>query len=466
MNVTFTPEEKGVESLARQIRLTGRAFPLFDVAQLVLKRPDRFVVEVSVKKNPEGKIEQPLFLCSLDDTVWLSADEAVRHVLRRHFDTFYQAERTPTEPPKGTYTFVAQCGLSGVVLGPPNYHDYQSKLTKLHTERFGRMPFDVFKSKVRIVRDEAVVKKWIDDQSWKTEFICLNLPEAIRLASREDVEAHFRATHFANIISEVERVVLTTPVSRADSAPALVGFLRRSMDDQRRFPLRVVTTLSQQFASHGLQFFKVNKSITHVSVARPRYLDLETTPVSDGVLKIVQFIQGQPGCTRRKLVDALAPRAPQPPAAVPAAAPNAEGQSATPPSEPEPTPEQTALVGDLHWLIHQGHVIEFANGKMELAKKPLPRPPKPEPKPAAAAPPAESAAPEATPPAEAAPTDAVPAASDAPEAESSPDAPQDLPPLAASAPESAPIADSAPIEPIPAPSDPAVIPPPVEPQAS
>jgi hypothetical protein len=36
------------------------------------------------------------------------------------------------------------------------------------------------------------------------------------------------------------------------------------------------------------------------------------------------------------------------------------------------------VIGDLHWLIHQGHVIEFANGVMDTAKKPLPRPPKPE----------------------------------------------------------------------------------------
>jgi hypothetical protein len=46
-----------------------------------------------------------------------------------------------------------------------------------------------------------------------------------------------------------------------------------------------------------------------------------------------------------------------------------------------PTPEQSALNADLHWLIHQGHVIEFANGIIETAKRPQARPtppPKPE----------------------------------------------------------------------------------------
>jgi len=64
-----------------------------------------------------------------------------------------------------------------------------------------------------------------------------------------------------------------------------------------------------------------------------------------------------------------------PPAPIPVAA---EGQQAATPPEPSgPTPEQTAIIADLHWLIHQGHVIEFANGVLECAKKPVPKPPKP-----------------------------------------------------------------------------------------
>src|SRR5215469_27879 len=181
INVALTPDERGVESLARQIKATARAYPLFDIARLILQKPERYSVGFSVKKNAEGKIIQPLFLCALDDTLWVSEEEAVAHVLNKHFGMFYQAERTATEPPKGKYTFVAQCGMSGVILGPPNYHDYQNQLRKLHSERFSRVPFEIFKSRVKIVRDEEVVKKWIDEQSWRTEYVCLNLPEPLRL---------------------------------------------------------------------------------------------------------------------------------------------------------------------------------------------------------------------------------------------------------------------------------------------
>jgi hypothetical protein len=326
---------------------------------------------------------------------------------------FYKAEKTATEPPRGTYTFVAQCGMSGIILGPPNYHDYQSKLHKLHSERFARMPYEAFKARVKIVKDEAVVKKWIEDQSTKTEYTCLNVPEALKLASREAVEQHFRQTHLPNLIKPVESHTMSGPAARQLHNPALQRLLRAAWEEQRRFPLKLATTLSQQFAGRGLQFFKVNRAVTHVSVARPRFLDMEATPVSQGVRQIVEFINAKPKCTRRKLFEALAPAAPpaSPPAAPPAA-PAAAPQAApgvapggTP--APEASPEQTALASDLHWLIHQGHVIEFANGILDTAKRPFVKPPKPEPKPATPAPESAVAAAGGEAPAAPAATEAV-----------------------------------------------------------
>ncbi len=381
IDVAVVPEERGVESLARQVKVSGRAYPLFDIAQMILQKPERHTFVFSIKKNPAGQPIQPLFICALDDTLWLNESEAVAHVLKKHFGTFYQAERTATEPPKGKYTFVAQCGMSGNILGPPNHHDYQNQLHKLHTERFSRLPFEVYKARVKIVRDEEVVKKWVDEQSWKTEDLCLNMPEPLRLANLEAVEKHFRESHKDNIIKPVESHTASGTAARAFRSPELSRLVRSVWEDQRRFPLQIATVLSQQFAGHGLQFFKVNRTITHVSVARPHYLDLELTPVSDGIKRIVDYINTHPKGTRRLLLETLAPAPPAPPA--PLVVPAAEGQAPAGVAKvepPAPTAEQTAVVADLHWLVHQGHVIEFANGVLETAKKPLPKPPKPEPK--------------------------------------------------------------------------------------
>lgn len=381
---SIIPDEKGVESMARQVKMTGRAFPLFDIAFLVIQKPERYSIRLATKKNSQGQVAQPLIHCALDETIWLSEDEAVAHVLQKHFATFYQADKIQTEAPKGVYTFVGQCGLSGEVLGPPNYHDYQSKLRKLHAERFDRMPFEVYKSRIKIVRDEAVVKQWVEEQSWKTEYTCLNVPEPLKLATREEVEKHFRATHKDTILKTVDAHVISGMAARSLRG-GLGRVVQNLLSEQRRFPMQIATSLSQAFAHHGLQFFKVNKTVTHVAVARPHFLDLETTPVSSGVKRIVEFINANPKTNRRKLMESLAP-APVPPPPAPAVV--AEGETApapVPPVAAEPTAEQTALISDLHWLVHQGHVMEFANGHLDTAKKPLPKPPKPAAKPTPAA---------------------------------------------------------------------------------
>jgi hypothetical protein len=196
----------------------------------------------------------------------------------------------------------------------------------------------------------------------------------------EAVERHFRENHKDNIIKPAETHTLSGVAARALRSPELARLVRSGWEDQRRFPLQIATVLSQQFAAHGLQFFKVNKTITHVSVARPHYLDLTLTPVSDGVKRIVDFINAHPKCTRRQLVEALAP---SPPAETTLpVSPEGSVSEASLINPNQPTADQTAVVSDLHWLIHQGHVIEFANGTLETAKKPIPKPPKPESKPA------------------------------------------------------------------------------------
>ena len=367
IELTLTPEQGGVSSLARQIKLSGRAYPLFEVAGLVMQKPERYTVGFKVIKHRDEASKkdvavQPLFVCNLDDTLWLNEEAAAEHALKAHFETFYQTEKMPCDPPKGVWTLVAQCGMTGDLLGPPNFHGYQEKLRKLHAERFSRMNFDMYKSRVKIVKDEAIVKQWTDSVSFRFEYTALNVPEPKVLQSMEEVRAHFAEVHQPSFIKQVDSF---TPKADAKLPAALQTLLRVSLDKEKRFPIRIATALSNTFASMGLQFFKRDKTVVHVAVARPHHLDTENSVVSETTKKIIEHINTNLGTNRKRLVETLAPSPAPAEAAV-------EGGAA-----PAPSPltlEQQAVLNDLHWLIHQGHVIEFASGMLETAKKPAPRP--------------------------------------------------------------------------------------------
>lgn len=371
LKVDFVPDADGVESIAKEIKLTGRSYPLFQIALLVLERPARYTIRLRVQKKPGGEVPQRLFACKLDGTAWLNEDQAVRHTLGKHFDEFYETRKTETEGPKGNFTFVAQCGVTDEYLGAPNHHDYQNRLVSFHAERLARMPFEKFKSRIRIVKEEEAINAWLEQAKWKTEYVTRKAEAEQAFAKRDEVEVHFREQHLNDAVEEVEVCEVSGENAKAMANPrTLAEFLKDQWHKQKHFPMQLSTHLSKQFSRMGLQFFKKDKKVTHVSVARPNFLDVETEPVSEGVKKIMQFIDGTEECTRRQILEHLGGMEHVEPK-----------ESEEPVPAPEQTEEQKQLTSDLHWLIHQGHVLEFSNGIIETAKKPKKKPePSAEPK--------------------------------------------------------------------------------------
>ena len=360
----FVPDADGVESIAKEIKLTGRSYPLFQIALLVLERPARYTIRLRVQKKPGGEVTQRLFACKLDGTAWLNEDQAVRHTLGEHFDEFYETRKIETEGPKGNFTFVAQCGVTDEYLGAPNHHDYQNRLVSFHAERLARMPFEKFKSRIRIVKDEEAINAWLEQAKWKTEYVTRKAETEQAFTKRDEVEAHFREQHLNDAVEEVEVCEVSGENAKTMANPrTLAEFLKDQWHKQKHFPMQLSTHLSKQFSRMGLQFFKKDKKVTHVSVARPNFLDVETEPVSEGVKKIMQFIDGTEECTRRQILEHLGGME---------HLEHKESEETAP--APEQTEEQKQLTSDLHWLIHQGHVLEFSNGIIETAKKPKKKP--------------------------------------------------------------------------------------------
>jgi hypothetical protein len=437
--IHFFPDRHGVDGLAKQIKTAAKAYPLFDLARLVLEKSERYLVEFK-----RASAEAPsLFQLKTDGSVWLSEADAVSDFLARHLDKHYRRERIAIDPPKGTYPFVAVCGMSGVLLGPPNYHDYQAKIRQLHAERFANMPFEAFKSRIRMDRDEEAIARWKEEQSSKDVFYPITEkpaepapaeavaevppaaspeepaaevsepvdeevvappaedaapaepaaaeptspesapeevappaepPKADGLETLADVERHFRQHHAPGLIVKIrERVVVPGPAALNDSAPAVLLLTRAMWEDLNRFPLPLAHGLGQQLVGRGLQIFKNRDNITFVGVARPRYLDRQATPVSEGLSGILDYLEGHGTTARAEQIKALVALRPVP----------AEGAE---------DDREAAVIRDLSWLIHEGHVIDYIKRGLEAARKP--KPPTP-PKKSARRPEAAAASPEA-----------------------------------------------------------------------
>ena len=467
------PETAAIEGIAKQIRSRGKAYPLFELARLIVRLSDRY----SVRLTAESESSPELFRVKTDGSLWTSRKEAATHLLSRHMEKFYRKSSVTVEPPKGSYTVVAECGMSGTLLGPPNHHEYTSRLIALHAARFKNLPFEVYKSRIRMSKDEAMMERWKAEQSTRTIYIPITgaaadavmeeaavsmapeepVPDAAPVGESsipveqieggetpaetteihadspageaspaqeaaledqsgdeaaeaptpsdetavpaqtesgltlEEATTHFYEHHAAAEIEPAGREIVTGGhAALHGSTPLIRELLLRQLQELDRFPLPLAHGVGRELASRGLQIFKAQKKIVHVSVARPKYLDRETTPIGEGFRVILDYLEAHPKQQRDKQWAALLALRADPAPEVPVITePSVEGAippDATPDKDDSPAPadeslkrREQALGADLLWLLHQGHVIDFAMGNLQAALKPTP---KPDPKPA------------------------------------------------------------------------------------
>ena len=435
-DVTFQAEEKGFEGMLEAMKQNPRAYALFDIAKLILNKPERHHVKLARKPAADGT-RAPLFLVTPGENVFLRQEDAVRFALRQHAAMIFREKKTVVDPPKGNFTFVNRCGITGMWLGPPNYHEYQSRLIRHHQQRLRHMPFAEFQSHIQTVKDPDAVKAWVDSVSSKTEYECILDAEPKSFMSRDELEKHFLENHLAQFVTSAPELRVSGLASRQLQNPVILEVIRTSWLDERRFPMKTANDMRGRFRHEGFHFFKSPKGITYISRVKPQRFE-SIGHLSERIQKIILYLRAHFGCKRKHLIDHLLPQlsgadptgepaaavasaapvplsvASDPPStieagAVPPATPQPEvsaptvlapegvanatpAAEATAPASPAPVPDTAAaaspavqpstdedqLLADLHWLIRDGYVVEFSDGRLwALADKPPPPPPKP-----------------------------------------------------------------------------------------
>ena len=178
------PVEEGLDNLSKEIQGGGRTYSVFDLARVVMGARERFNVTFEAPKGTK------FFRCKSNGSLWLTKEEAVRHFWQANLlDELYEQIETEVEAPKGNFSSVAKCGLSGQWLAPPNYHSYPTTVAQMHAERYAHMSLEDYKRKIRVESGEEVVAAWMETQTKKIQFRPLSAEEILTLRKTRKQEA-------------------------------------------------------------------------------------------------------------------------------------------------------------------------------------------------------------------------------------------------------------------------------------
>jgi hypothetical protein len=341
ISVSFSPHPPTLESIVAQIKENAVAYSIFALARLFLTKPERYDVCLT------AGAESPLF--QLGDSGAVSVDRQFleRNAFRFAQSSFYRVDITQSEPIKGNFTNVARCKLNGTLLGPTNHHDYQKRLRNLFEQRFSRrMRFADYQRQIEIVSDPVLVEQWKEEARKITTYSTLNAEAVETFASATDAERHFRQNYLPGLIRATVELTIDGPTSRRWPDRALHRLIEDEWSHAMRSPSHMMQELAGQFRQAGLHIFRHRRGMLFVSPIRARPLAWHGAAVSPSVNAIIETLGAAPRTSRKELADKLI----------------------VDPAGEEQERAKLALASDLHWLIREGHVIEFNDGSLDLPR--------------------------------------------------------------------------------------------------
>lgn len=340
VKIEFFPEPTGLAMIAKQIKASGRAYPLFGTARLFLEKPERHRVRFT-SLDPA----RPLFQVG-DGPVLFDRAIVERNAFSQMKGEFYREERVEGDPLKGNFSNVARSRTTGMLLGPTNHHGYQPALRKLYEERFSRrMSFAQFQhEEIQILTDGQAIADWKEQARAVTTYTTLRDAEPAVFKSAADAEQHFRKQYLPGLVKSAVTLETSGDASRASGDRQIGNTLREMWEKERAFPVHLVNNLRSGLVEAGLHFFKHRKRILYISPIRPQR-HVSGQIFSEGIATILSLVESNPRITRPQLAAKIL------------------GDHH---ERPEAAAKKAALAADLHYLIHAGHVIEFHDGTLEL----------------------------------------------------------------------------------------------------
>jgi hypothetical protein len=375
-NVTFYPEDASFTALAKTIRSSCRTFELFDIAKTVIGKPERFVV-VLARKTPEGEAASaapaskpaPLSLSVPDGLPFENDDAVIAHVLEKHLGLFFDVAEVEVEPPKGNFQVINKCGITGELLGPPNYHRYNQILQQHHAARIKGLSFEAFRSRVESVREPEAVVQWQEKMKKATRYTWKlgnapagegETPAPILFDSFDEARMHLLMNARDKVVRSVDGArfhgMVIANLPPGEIRRAIEGALER----QRRFPLDTANALRGRLRRESFTIFKKgSKGISYVCAVKRKFRVPGQT-FAETIGNLIAFIEANPMVRAADLPSKLLGISVPPPPATPPV----EGASPAPTLTLEEQSRLSRMQGDLRWLVTEGYVTEFIDGRL------------------------------------------------------------------------------------------------------
>ena len=346
--VNFVSEEAPFVNLIREMRTSCRTYSLFELAKIILAKPERFAVLATPIEKP-GEESSGYFVTKPQGLPFVSHEEACRHLFTHQGDSFFEVEERDTEAPAGSFSAVTKCGITGTLLPPPNYHRYTELIHEHHASCLSNMPFEKFQRSLETEQNAEAVTAWLEGMKkisvYRLKDRSEDEPESFE--TREALQRFLFGQRFPKLIRKSRKARFSGSCIGKLFADALKRDVEQALEEQRRYPLSTANLLRSRFRRMNFAVYKHGaKGITLVCAAK-RKLRTPETVFADSIQALLSFLEENPTSRKSDLIEKHLGFA-------------QEKRS----EEQEEIVRQ--LARDFRWLVTEGYLTELPDGTLFL----------------------------------------------------------------------------------------------------
>ncbi len=325
VTVAIVPCPQAVHTIGKEIHQVARVYSLFDVAKTLLSEKSRLRVVFEIAEGSE-----PLLLGKKDDSLFLTKEDALKHLWNSNLlQELLEEETIEVDPPNGNFQAIARCGLTQTLLGPVNFHAYQSNLRKLHREKLSHMPLEAVTARVKIERGEEAVQLWLDGMKKQTRWRLKGDEHAEWFHEIPALERALGPHLLETAYQEVRKAEVAASIPAQNLSAGLWASLKAAGSHARQHPAFMIPAVCRAAEAEHLPVFKRQGKL-FTGPARPHSLPLDAV-LAERPAIMVQWIRENTPAKLEGLWKAVLP----------------EGSTA-PPAD---------FAADLFWLLQQGHIL-------------------------------------------------------------------------------------------------------------
>lgn len=326
--VKVLPDTKALGTIIRKLQQDTHAYKLKELAYFFLDNPSSVLLKIAPRGN------EKFYQCKACGFASTREEDVISHILNSHIGDYYDSMEVDCEPPKGNFNCVAKCGLSGVLLGPPNIHEFNATVREMIRTRYPEMSEEQYRSHIEMVRDAEAIEEWRKGAVKKIVFVAKGTSgdEAVQIG-REQAEGEFRRTILPSIINVPKHLMITADVAMISPFKPLQWLAKDALEAERRAPYGMCFALRGAFHHRKLNFFRANDARGPEFVISLELKEFDAEHAIPELSSIANFIAEHPCCDKSEL-----------------------------PADPDTEKH-------LNWLVSTGHVVAFTNGVFSKVEK-------------------------------------------------------------------------------------------------